>query len=299
MIIDIHGHYTTAPKQFEDWRRRQIEALGDASKPPLLVDYTITDDEIRESIEKNQLPIQRTRGIDLTIFSPRAGGMAHHYGNATTSEHWTVACNDMIHRVCTLYPDNYVGVCQLPQSPGVSPKNCVRELERCVKELGFIGDWAADNAFAQRLGLDQPTWEDWFASANYSRIDSEIELDPASSGINTNLQRPLEGQSPYAVNFSAGYRHPEGKREATLLYNVSGKRIAQVGVDTQPDVYEQPAGQLDFSWREDLGRGWALKLRLRNLLDPRIEYRQGEDAVTREYRKGRAAMLTLEWSPQE
>lgn len=167
------------------------------------------------------------------------------------------------------------------------------------KELGFIGDWAADNAFAQRLGLDQPTWEDWFASANYSRIDSEIELDPASSGINTNLQRPLEGQSPYAVNFSAGYRHPEGKREATLLYNVSGKRIAQVGVDTQPDVYEQPAGQLDFSWREDLGRGWALKLRLRNLLDPRIEYRQVEDAVTREYRKGRAAMLTLEWSPQE
>ena len=139
MIIDIHGHYTTAPKQFEDWRRRQIEALGDPSKPPLLVDYTITDDEIRESIEKNQLPIQRTRGIDLTIFSPRAGGMAHHYGNATTSEHWTVACNDMIHRVCTLYPDNYVGVCQLPQSPGVSPKNCVRELERCVKELGFIG----------------------------------------------------------------------------------------------------------------------------------------------------------------
>jgi 4-oxalmesaconate hydratase len=27
----------------------------------------------------------------------------------------------------------------LPQSPGVSPKNCIRELERCVKELGFIG----------------------------------------------------------------------------------------------------------------------------------------------------------------
>ncbi len=139
MIIDCHGHYTTAPAALEDYRRRQIESLKDPSRPPLAVDFTITDDQIRESIEKNQLPIQRARGVDLTIFSPRAGGMAHHYGNETTSLHWTVACNDLIHRVCSLYPDNYVGVCQLPQSPGVSPANCVRELERCVKELGFVG----------------------------------------------------------------------------------------------------------------------------------------------------------------
>jgi 4-oxalmesaconate hydratase len=30
-------------------------------------------------------------------------------------------------------------VCQLPQSPGVPPKNSAAELERCVKELGFVG----------------------------------------------------------------------------------------------------------------------------------------------------------------
>lgn len=127
MIIDIHGHYTTAPKALEDYRKRQIAALADPAQPPLEVDYTISDDEIRESIQRNQLPIQKKRGVDLTIFSPRAGGMAHHYGNATTSKHWTQACNDLIHRVCTMFPDNYVGVCQLPQSPGVSPKNCIPE----------------------------------------------------------------------------------------------------------------------------------------------------------------------------
>ena len=139
MIIDCHGHYTTAPAPLEDWRRRQIAALADPGRKPLEVDFDISDDQIRESIEKNQLPIQKARGVDLTIFSPRAGGMAHHYGNETTSRHWTQACNDMIHRVCTLYPENYVGVCQLPQSPGVSPENSVAELERCVNELGFIG----------------------------------------------------------------------------------------------------------------------------------------------------------------
>jgi 4-oxalmesaconate hydratase len=65
--------------------------------------------------------------------------MAHHVGDERTSLDWTRASNDMIHRVCTLYPDNFVGVCQLPQSPGVSPASCVPELVRCVEELGFVG----------------------------------------------------------------------------------------------------------------------------------------------------------------
>jgi 4-oxalmesaconate hydratase len=65
--------------------------------------------------------------------------MGHHIGDATTSLHWSEVCNDLIHRVCTLYPQNFVGVCQLPQTPGVPPTNCIPELERCIKEFGFIG----------------------------------------------------------------------------------------------------------------------------------------------------------------
>src|SRR5690606_26026267 len=101
--------------------------------------YTIHDDEIRESLESNQLRIQAERGVDLTLFSPRAGGMAHHVGSAATSEAWTRYCNDLIHRAATLYPDRLAPVCQLPQSPGVSPANTVSELVRCVEELGFVG----------------------------------------------------------------------------------------------------------------------------------------------------------------
>jgi 4-oxalmesaconate hydratase len=139
MIIDCHGHYTTEPKPLLDYRRRQTDALRDPAAPPLAPDFKVSDDEIRETIEKNQLRVQQTRGVDLTIFSPRAGGMAHHVGTERTSLDWTRASNDMIHRVCTLFPKNYVGVCQLPQSPGVNPKNCIPELVRCVEELGFIG----------------------------------------------------------------------------------------------------------------------------------------------------------------
>jgi 4-oxalmesaconate hydratase len=139
MIIDCHGHYTTAPKELEAYRKRQVDGLSDPSHVAAKGTLNISDDQIRESIDKNQLKLQRERGTDVTIFSPRAAGMGHHLGNATTSLHWAQTCNDLIHRVCTLYPDNFVGVCQLPQTTGVPPTNCVEELERCVKELGFIG----------------------------------------------------------------------------------------------------------------------------------------------------------------
>ena len=139
MIIDCHGHYTTAPKALQDYRDAQIAALKDPAQPPFDGAINITDDQIRESLEGAQLKLQRERGTDVTIFSPRASAMAHHIGNATTSANWSRHCNDLIHRVCELYPNNFVGVCQLPQSPGVPPKNVIEELDRCVNELGFIG----------------------------------------------------------------------------------------------------------------------------------------------------------------
>jgi 4-oxalmesaconate hydratase len=139
MIIDCHGHYTTAPGALETWRKLQIAALADSSKSPARASLVITDDEIRASLENAQLRMQRERGTDLTIFSPRASVMAHHIGNEATSREWSEVCNDLIARVCGLYPDNFIGACQLPQSPGVPPERSVAELERCVNQLGFVG----------------------------------------------------------------------------------------------------------------------------------------------------------------
>ena len=138
MIIDCHGHYTTAPAALADYRKRQLAALdgGHASAKGAVF---ISDDEIRDSLENAQLRMQRERGTDLTIFSPRASAMGHHLGNADTSRHWAEHCNELIHRVCGLYPENFAGVCQLPQAPGVRPENCIAELERCVTQFGFIG----------------------------------------------------------------------------------------------------------------------------------------------------------------
>jgi 4-oxalmesaconate hydratase len=133
MIIDCHGHYTTAPKALEDWRKRQLD--GQNPDPASL---RISDDELRESIERNQLRLMRERGSDLTIFSPRASFMAHHLGDFAVSSRWAEVCNGLIHRVTRLFPDRFAGAAMLPQSPGVDPRSCIAELDRCVLEYGFV-----------------------------------------------------------------------------------------------------------------------------------------------------------------
>jgi len=138
LIIDCHGHYTTAPAGLEAFRNAQKAHLKDPSLP-LPSGVSVSDDEIRESIEGNQLKLLKARGADMTIFSPRASAMAHHVGTEAISQAWTRVCNDLIKRVVDLYPANFIGVCQLPQSPGVSIANSIEELTRCVTELGFVG----------------------------------------------------------------------------------------------------------------------------------------------------------------
>jgi 4-oxalmesaconate hydratase len=140
MIIDCHGHYTTAPDQLGEYRSLQkAELARNADHQAQKGTIHISDDELRESVEGAQLKLQKVRGTDATIFSPRASWMGHHIGNASTSKAWTEHCNDLIYRLCGLYPQNFVGAAQLPQSPGAPIDSSVRELERCVNELGFVG----------------------------------------------------------------------------------------------------------------------------------------------------------------
>lgn len=137
LIIDCHGHYTTAPAALNRFRDTQLAHFKDPTLPAP-AGVTVSDDEIRETIETNQLKLLRDRGADMTIFSPRASAMAHHVGDGGVSMRWTVECNDLIKRVVDLYPENFIGVCQLPQSPGTDLKSSIAELERCVA-MGFVG----------------------------------------------------------------------------------------------------------------------------------------------------------------
>lgn len=138
MIIDCHGHYTTAPDAHTRWRAAQQAAFATGGN--INPGYpAIGDDEIRETIETNQLRLLRERGADMTIFSPRASAMAPHIGDAAVNRIWARRSNDLVKRVVDLYPETFVGVCQLPQTPDLAITQSIEELERCVADLGFIG----------------------------------------------------------------------------------------------------------------------------------------------------------------
>ena len=138
MIIDIHGHYTTAPPALGEWRGRQVDAVARAAAPPSPAELRISDDELRETIEANQLRLMDERGIDLTVFSPRASFMAHHIGGFETSAAWAAVCNELCFRISRLYPERFAPAIMLPQSPGVDPAMCLPELKRAAGEYGAV-----------------------------------------------------------------------------------------------------------------------------------------------------------------
>ena len=137
MIIDIHGHYTTAPSPLEDFRDAQLAALATGQPAPLLA--PISDDQIRESIQTNQLRILTERGGDYMLFSPKASGMQHHITDAEVANRWARASNDLVHRVAELFSVNFAPVAQLPQTPAGNLAGVLAEINRTVTELGFVG----------------------------------------------------------------------------------------------------------------------------------------------------------------
>ncbi|MCC2031256.1 amidohydrolase family protein [Microbacterium allomyrinae] len=138
MIIDIHGHYTTAPDPLGAWRDLQVAFVEGRAESPDPAALRISDDDIRETIEANQLKLMDERASDVTVFSPRASFMAHHIGDLAVSESWARLCNDLCARVSELYPDRFLMGAMLPQSPGAAPGTSVAELSRAVEDLGAV-----------------------------------------------------------------------------------------------------------------------------------------------------------------
>ena len=196
MIIDCHGHFTTVPKTLHAWRLKQLAAVNDPANAPKTSELKISDDEIRAAIEGGQLKLQQERGGDLTLFSPIAGQMAHHLGNQQTSYVWSELCNDLVYRVCRLYPDNFMPVCQLPQSPGEPPANCIAELRRCVQELGFVGcNVSPDTSggYWKDLPMTDRSW--------YPFYEEMVRLDvPAMIHVSSSCNPGVHGTGAHYIN---------------------------------------------------------------------------------------------------
>ncbi len=126
-----------------------------------------------------------------------------------------------------------------------------------------------------------------YIASNFSRIESKATLADGST-------RQLQGQSNYLVNTTLGYSNPASRTDATLLFNVFGDRIAEVGFSGLPNAIEQSYPVLDFNLRQGIGRQWQVGIKARNLLNPDIEVIQGT-GIQRSYRLGRSGQISLQY----
>ncbi|MBT8493579.1 MAG: TonB-dependent receptor [Deltaproteobacteria bacterium] len=130
--------------------------------------------------------------------------------------------------------------------------------------------------------------------ANAAIVRSRISLTDEQLMSQTSKERPMQGQSPFAINLNLGYQR--GAHQAMALYNVSGRRIVEVGFDSLPDVYEQPRHTVDLTYGYQLKSNLRLKASAQNLLAQKLTLQQGELAIY-QFQPGVSVGLGLEWIP--
>lgn len=114
-----------------------------------------------------------------------------------------------------------------------------------------------------------------YVAANTAIIHSEVDLSE-SGGDQTSESRPLQGQSPWVVNAQLGWDHDPTGTSVSLLYNVFGPRITEVGSSGIPDTWEEPVHRLDLLATQELGKSFKVRLKATNLLDWPVQTTTGE-----------------------
>jgi TonB-dependent receptor len=152
----------------------------------------------------------------------------------------------------------------------------------------------ADQArnFGVELEAAYPILRNVFVNANYTFVDSTIELRPDQRTVQTSLERPLAGQSRNLFNLSTEYA--ARGFSARLLYNFFGDRISDVGSNEAPDIVEQGRGTLDLVVAHRV-RNFGLRLNVENLTNARHLFTQG-NAEQRFFTLWRTVALSVSYN---
>ncbi len=89
----------------------------------------------------------------------------------------------------------------------------------------------------------------------------------------TNVDRPMQGQSPYTVNVSLQYDSESAGLSSTLLFNMIGRRIQYVGNDQVPPIWEAPRALLDYQIAKKIwNKKGEIKLNISDILNQRAKF---------------------------
>jgi predicted TIM-barrel fold metal-dependent hydrolase len=207
-VVDVHGHMTT-PAVFRQFLAETVSQ----NTPNRKLDM---NDEQLENAQQRHLKFMDDRNIDIQLIGPRPIAMWH-WMRPFLQEFWAKTTNDVIARIVKLHPDRFRGMAQLPQcSTSKDTTNLLREFERCVKELGFVGaylnpDPAGDK---QTPGVDNEYWFPLYEKAQ--ELDAPLMIHPSITydrrletiPANYQMNNYLEESSPCSCFVTARFLKP-------------------------------------------------------------------------------------------
>lgn len=157
----------------------------------------------------------------------------------------------------------------------------------------------------QKLGGLWSGLEHFTFGLNLTYVESSVEISEGELRVarlyqpDASSKRPLAGQSNHLVNGDITYTNPRTRTTASVYYNLFGERLALVSPPGTPDIYEQPAAELDFILSQRFGAGWKVGFSAKNLLNPREEATQtfrDVEYLRYQRRHGRTFSVSLGYS---
>ena len=157
----------------------------------------------------------------------------------------------------------------------------------------------------KKLGFISSALDNFKFSTNVSFINSIVDISEEELPIieafipEKGTTRPFNGQSPFLLNIALNYVDLDKGWDAIVAFNVFGERLSAISQARNPDIYEQPRPQLDFSVSKSINERLGIKFQAQNLLNP--DYRtnmgyKGNDYIITNFRRGVQFGLSLKYS---
>lgn len=125
-----------------------------------------------------------------------------------------------------------------------------------------------------RVNLER-AWE------RLSAYQIQLNWTGIRSRVDGTTDRPLQGQAPYLFNAMLFGEWLDGGVQASLLYNLVGRRLGAISTSLFPDIYDEARQSLDASVTFRLDRSTKLRLAGKNLTDAAQRSTQGGITVRR------------------
>lgn len=156
----------------------------------------------------------------------------------------------------------------------------------------------------KNLGFLTPTFENVSMATNLTLVHSSVDV-PEAELVNARISDPdfkdtrsLYGQSPFIVNFDLSYFNPKNDFTVDLNSNIFGKRLSDVTLGANPDVFERSYLSTNLVVNKNFRSNISAKLSVRNVFDPTIKTSSrlnGTEYIYSSFKQGRNISLSISY----